>query len=127
MASRNSSYGQKPLYYGVSNKSPIYYGNSQGPAYYGGSMQYGGAYGGRSPSENDDLVGTVTLSRIFRVIGQRWLSVLVFLLIGLVVSFAVYRISPTIFEAKSEFTMDMRRPQMSPQLGQMVEPDYGST
>jgi capsular exopolysaccharide synthesis family protein len=90
-------------------------------------MQYGGAYGGRSPSENDDLVGTITLSRIFRVIGQRWLTVLVFLLIGLVVAFAVYRISPTIYEAKSEFTMDMRRPQVSSQLGQMVEPDYGST
>ena len=54
-------------------------------------------------------VGTITLSRALRVISQRWLSVFVFLLVGLIVSFAVYRISPTIYEAKSEFTMDMRR------------------
>jgi uncharacterized protein involved in exopolysaccharide biosynthesis len=46
---------------------------------------------------------------MMRVVSQRWLSVFVFLLVGLIISFAVYRISPTIYEARSEFTMDMRR------------------
>ena len=125
--SKNSVYGQKPLYYGNVNKGPMYYGSSQGPAYYGSA--YGAsAYGTRSPSsEDDDLVGAITLGRILRVIAQRWLSVLVFLVIGLIVSFAIYRISPTIYEAKSEFSVDMRRPSASSALGQMDVPDYGST
>ena len=134
----SSSYGQKPLYYGSSKrplyygtpqKAPLYYGSSQ-PAYYGNQpYYYGGAYGGNSPSQDaDSLVGTITLGRVMRVIAQRWISVLVFLLIGLVAAFAVYRISPTIYEAKSEFTMDMRRPQTTGSgIGQVVEPDYGST
>ncbi len=127
---QSSSYGQKPLYYGTSKKSPVYYGSSKAPAYYGGS------YGRKAPyyygesaanPDADSLVGTITIGRILRVVSQRWISVLVFLLIGLVAAFAVYRISPTIYQAKSEFTMDMRRPQMSGGIGQMVEPDYGST
>ena len=111
----SSTYGQKPLYYGTAKKSPIYYGSAQTPAYYGGNAPYyygGGAYGGQAPGQDaDSLVGTITLGRVLRVIAQRWISVLVFLLIGLVAAFAVYRISPTIYEAKSEFTMDTRRPQ----------------
>lgn len=111
----SSTYGQKPLYYGTAKKSPIYYGSAQTPAYYGGNAPYyygGGAYGGNAPGQDaDSLVGTITLGRVLRVIAQRWISVLVFLLIGLVASFAVYRISPTIYEARSEFTMDTRRPQ----------------
>ena len=90
---------QKPLYYGSSRKSPLYYGSSQ-PAYYGGSQPYyyGGAYGGNSPGQDaDSIVGTITIGRVLRVISQRWISVLVFLLVGLVAAFAVYRISPTIF------------------------------
>ena len=140
-SSSSSTYGQKPLYYGSSRKSPLYYGSSQKsplyygssrPPYYGGGSQpyyYGGAYGGNSAAQDaDSLVGTITFGRVLRVISQRWISVLVFLLIGLVAAFAVYRISPTIYEAKSEFTMDMRRPQtVGNALGQAVEPDYGST
>ena len=113
-SSSSNTYGQKPLYYGTAKKSPIYYGSAQTPAYYGGGAPY--YYGGRggAPGGNEDadsLVGTITLGRVLRVIAQRWISVLVFLLIGLVAAFAVYRISPTIYEAKSEFTMDIRRPQ----------------
>ena len=111
--SSSSTYGRKPLYYGSAKKSPLYYGSSQ-PAYYGGggAAPYyygGGGYGGQSGGQDaDSLVGTITLGRVLRVIAQRWISVLVFLLIGLVAAFAVYRISPTIYEAKSEFTMDTR-------------------
>ena len=113
-SSSSNTYGQKPLYYGTAKKSPIYYGTAQTPAYYGGGAPYyyggsGGAPGGNEDA--DSLVGTITLGRVLRVIAQRWISVLVFLLIGLVAAFAVYRISPTIYEAKSEFTMDIRRPQ----------------
>ena len=106
-----------PMYYG--GKSPMYYGGGQAPMYYGGGPKYGGAYGAYGSygsyggyggeAEDGSIVGTVTMSRMLRVVSQRWLSVFVFLLVGLIVSFAVYRISPTIYEAKSEFTVDMRR------------------
>ena len=125
----------KPLYYGSSKNTPMYYGSSRpmyggsgqpmyggkGPMYYG-ARQYGsygnygnygsygqyGQYGGTS-GDDGSLVGTITLSRTLRVISQRWLSIFVFVLVGLIVSFAVYRISPTIYEAAADFTMDMRR------------------
>lgn len=132
MESSSSSYGQKPLYYGTAKKSPIYYGSAKTPAYYGGSSPYyyGGAYGGSAPGEDaDSLVGTITLGRVLRVVAQRWISVFVFLLIGLVAAFAVYRISPTIYEAKSEFTMDIRRNQSSSSgiLSEMNGPDLGNS
>jgi len=133
----DSTYGQKPIYYGSSKQQPIYYGGTQKPTYYGATPYYGsGAYGGGyyygnsggAAQDADSLVGTITLSRVLRVVSQRWISVFVFLLIGLVAAFAVYRISPTIYEAKSEFTLDMRRTQSSGAgLGQMGEPDYGSS
>ena len=138
MASDNT-YGQKPMYYG-SSKQPIYYGGSQKPVYYGGgapyygSGAYGGGYyygsgGGTAAQDADSLVGAIALSRVLRVVSPRWISVFVFLLIGLVAAFAVYRISPTIYEAKSEFTMDMRRTTQTTGngIGQMGEPDYGNS
>ena len=111
----------KPLYYGGKG-SPMYYGSAQGsygarsPMYYGASKSYGqygsygsyGSYGG-VPHDDGTVIGALTFGRILRVVAQRWLSVFVFLLIGLIVSFAIYSISPTIYEAKSEFTMDIRR------------------
>ena len=117
-----STKGSGPMYYG-GNKQPMYYGSGHGPMYYGGSgVRYGGAYGAYGSygsygsyggyggeAEGGSIVGTITMSRMLRVVSQRWLSVFVFLLVGLIVSFAVYRISPTIYEAKSEFTVDMRR------------------
>ena len=117
----------KPLYYGSPKSSPIYYGGGQpmyggskgAPMYYGG-RQYGaygaygsygsyGSYGGAQPGEDGTIVGTITIGRMLRVFAQRWLSVFVFFLVGLIISFAVYKISPTIYEATSEFTMDIRR------------------
>ena len=120
----------KPIYYGGSGSKPMYYGGKK-PMYYGGAgrnygvQAYGGSayggkaygygayggvsYGGSKDSDDGSIVGTITVARMLRVISQRWLSIFVFLLVGLIVSFAVYRISPTIYQATSEFTMDMRR------------------
>ncbi len=106
----------KPLYYGSSSKSPLYYGADR-PAYpggagsramyygasaayggaYGGSYgaygAYGGVYGGSSGAGSDgSIVGTITFGRMLRVISQRWLSVFVFQLVGLIISFEVYGI-----------------------------------
>lgn len=131
----------KPIYYGGQGSSPMYYGGRK-PMYYGagksyGAPAYGGAYGGtyggdpaNGGGEDGSVVGTITLSRLLRVVSQRWLSVFVFLIIGLIIAFAVYRISPTIYEAKSEFTMDMRRTtgvgRGQSTLAELT-PDYGNT
>ena len=129
-SSSKPSYGGSPAYYG---KGPSYYG--KGPAYYGagrsygtyGAPQYGG--GGGGGADDGSIVGTITIGRMLRVVSQRWLSVFVFLLVGLVVAFAVYRISPTIYEARSEFTMDMRRTSGGAGRGAIAEvtPDFGNS
>lgn len=137
----------KPLYYGGGKSAPMYYGatspvaygGSKSPMYYGagprqyGGMAYGGGaygvYGGTPPqAEEHSVVGTLTMSRVLRVLSQRWLSVFVFLLIGLIVAFAVYSISPEIFESTSEFTMDIRRasPNGSAAIDQAMI-DYGNS
>ena len=131
----------KPIYYGSSKSSPMYYGGKSSPLYYGanrpayyGGTAYGGTYGmpyGGEPGAGEDgsIVGKITPSRVLRVVSQRWLSIFVFLLVGLIVAFAIYRVSPTIYEATSEFTIDMRRTSAARGGGALAEitPDYGST
>ena len=129
----------KPIYYGGKGSSPMYYGTSRStypayganPMYYGAGRAYGGVYGGMANGgspEDGSIVGTITIGRMMRVVAQRWLSVFVFLLVGLIISFAVYRISPTIYEARSEFTMDMRRTSGYGKSALAdATPDYGNT
>ena len=124
MADKPLYYGggkSAPMYYGSSKGTPMYYGGGKGsPMYYGAQRAYGqygaygsygsyGSYGGGSGSDDNSIVGTITIGRMLRVISQRWLSVFVFLLIGLIASFAVHSISPTIYEATSKFTMNIRQ------------------
>lgn len=117
------AYGGKPMYGG--GKAPIYYGASRGYGNYGSYGSYG-QYGGGN-AEDGSVIGTITIGRILRVIGQRWLSVFVFVLVGLIVSFAVYRITPTKYEATSDFSMDIRR-AVGHQGGTLAEamPDLGN-
>ena len=129
----------KPIYYGGKGSSPMYYGTSRptypaygaNPMYYGAGRAYGGVYGGMANGgspEDGSIVGTITIGRMMRVVAQRWLSVFVFVLVGLIISFAVYRISPTIYEARSEFTMDMRRTSGYGKSALAdATPDYGNT
>ncbi len=141
MADKPQAGESRPIYYGtVGGSSPVYYGSPQTPSYYGKSPYYGsGAYGspyggapyyggGGDSGGGDSLVGAITLARVLRVFAQRWISVVVFLLIGLVVSFAVYRVSPTVYEAKSEFSVDMRQRRSAGGVGMnaFVDPDYGA-
>ena len=138
MAASSGDYmkSSRPLYYGGSG-AVSGGGGSRGPAYYGGTAYggsayyYGGAYGssGGGPGGDDSMLGALTAGRILRVVAQRWILVLVALLIGLVVAFAVYRISPTIYEATSEFTMDMKRSSSNGSVltAGMEAPDFGNT
>ncbi len=112
-----------PVYYGAPQNGPSYGGGPVAPAYYGGAPYYYGGAGG----EEESFIGAITFTRVLRVFAQRWISVLVFVLIGLVTSFAVYRISPTIYEARAEFSIDMRRRAAQNGANPLVDPDYGTT
>ena len=54
------------------------------------------------------MTGTISITRILRVCQQRWVTIMVFVIIGFVASYAVFKISPVIYEAKSIIEMRMR-------------------
>lgn len=90
----------------------LYYGGPSRLAYYGGGMPaaYGAsAYGGNDGEAESSLVGSLSLLRVFRVCTQRWVTITVFIIVGVVVSLAVFRMSPQIYEAESVFEMSMRQ------------------
>lgn len=130
---------RRPMYYGGGNRA-IYYGGSDRPVYYGGGAPaayagsgYGGAYyyggigSGGGGEEDDSLMGAVTVGRMLRVCTQRWVTIAVFVIIGFIVAFAVFKISPMIFEAESVFKMSMRRSSYSNLRPAIIDADIGST
>ncbi len=119
-----------------SSRHPAYYGRVPyaakaayyGPApYYGGGGGYGAPYyygGGAARADDDDsLTGAVTLARVLRVCAQRWVTILVFVILGAAGSFFVFKVSRTIFEASSVLEMSIRPPRILTTRGAMVEGD----
>ena len=104
----------RALYYG--GKSPVAYAAPAyaTPAYYGGSAYGGGAYGASygmgmgGADDGDSLFGNFSLLRIFRVCLQRWVTIVVFVIIGFAAAFAVFKISPVIYESFAIIEMRMR-------------------
>ncbi len=121
----------RAMYYGGQSRA-VYYGGSpaaypQGGGYgYGGNYYYGGMGGGVG-DEEDSLMGAVTIGRMFRVCTQRWVTIVVFAIIGFITSFAVFKISPTIFEAESLFEMSMRSSTYTGMRKAIIDPDIGSS
>jgi len=106
----------------------MYYGG--GGSVYGGGA-YGGAYGGGAYGGNvqqeDSLTGTITLERVLRVCTQHWVTIAVFILVGLLASFAVFKMSPTIYEAVSVMEMSIRRPTIMNTRGALIDGDVGGS
>lgn len=117
--SRDSTAGglSRPMYYGGTSRQ-VYYGGSARPMYYGGGgSAYGGVYGGMygggaggGSQEEDSMIGSVTLARLLRVCLQRWITIVVFIIVGLLAAFTFFKMSPTVYEAVSVFRMTIRRP-----------------
>ena len=128
----STSVARRPIYYSGSSR-PIYYGSkSGGMAYggapYGGTAAYYGGHGGTGgPADDDSLVGAVTLGRILRVCSQRWVTIVVFTIIGLILAFAVYKVSPTIFEATSVFEMSIRKPSIMGGRGAIIDVELNTS
>ena len=115
---------RRPMYYG-GNARPMYYGSSGGVPY--GSAD-GGVYGGfagGSGQEDESVVGAITFTRLTRVCLQRWVTIVVFLIIGLIAAFAALKLSPTIYEAVSIFEMRVLPTRNAPGEGLYTEGDRG--
>lgn len=130
----SSSGSGRAMYYGGGNRAMYYGGASpvayhQGPpAGYGG---YGGAYYGgglgAGAEDDDSLLGTVTIGRMIRVCVQRWVTIVVFVILGFIAAFAVYKISPMIYEAESVFEMSIRGSTYTGMRKAIIETDVGGT
>jgi capsular exopolysaccharide synthesis family protein len=125
--------GSRAMYYGSSSRALYYGGRGGGVAAYSGNTPaygsgyyYGGANGGAGEAD-DSLLGAVTIGRMFRVCTQRWVTIIVFVIIGFIMAFAVFKISPTIYEAESVFEMSIRRPSIMGTRGAVIDSDLGSS
>jgi len=102
-----------PQFYGGS--TPAAYGGAAPAMYYGNNPAYGAPYGGAGGGgigdDEDSLMGAVTIGRMIRVCSQRWVTILVFAVIGFVVSTVVYKTLPVIYQAVSVFEMSIRPPR----------------
>jgi capsular exopolysaccharide synthesis family protein len=122
----------RAMYYGGSSRA-MYYGGGSPAAYgapagaYGGGYYYGGVGGGGVGDNEDSLMGAVTIGRMIRVCTQRWVTLVVFVIIGLITAFAVFKISPTIYESESVFEMSLRRPSIMGTRGAIIDTDLSGT
>ena len=108
---------------------PGYYG----PSPYGAYGQYGyGApnYGCGQAVANEaeaSIIGDVTIQRMLRVCMQRWVTILVFVILGAIGAFFVFKIMPTIYEATSMLEMSIRPSRILATRSAIVETDTTGT
>jgi capsular exopolysaccharide synthesis family protein len=122
-----------------SRHSPVHYSGRapypSGPGYYGPSPYgaygaYGSPYGGGpagAPEAEESIIGDVTIQRMLRVCLQRWVTILVFVILGAISAFFVFKIMPTIYEATSMLEMSIRPSRISPFRSAIVETDTTGT
>ena len=117
-ASQRSSHGPAYYYDRRYAGGPSYYG---GPSY-GGPSYYGGAYGttlpyysssgnaaaGEDANDGGSVLGPLSISRVLRVIGQKWPTLVVAILLGLGAGFAYYKAAPVSYKATSVIEMSVR-------------------
>jgi capsular exopolysaccharide synthesis family protein len=140
-SNETKSVTHRPMYYGSTNRA-MYYGQPSRAASYGGGSPaaypgtggggsgffFGGGPGGGGGGEDEDsLLGAVTIGRMFRVCTQRWVTITVFVIIGFISAFAVFKISPLIYEAESVFEMSMRGSTYTGMRKAVIDVDMGST
>ena len=86
------------------SNEPLYHHPSYGqPAYY--DLAYGGQ------AEDDPKEG-IDLIKLFRVFLRRWLTILIFLIVGGLGGFLYIQLSTPIYRAAAELEMSVRRPKV---------------
>lgn len=97
---------------GTNYASPAAYAS---PAVYGGS---GGAYAApgsayASPASGGDAgTGALSVGRIIRVCTNHWMTIFVFLILGLLAAFVIYQLLPEKWEADAYYEMSVRGPSL---------------
>ncbi len=89
------------------------YGASYGAAY--GGTAYGGNAYAAAPSVSDDDTGgggALSVGRILRVCSNHWMTIFVFLVLGLLASFVIYQLLPEKWEANAYYEMTVRGPSL---------------
>ena len=96
------------------------------PAYGGGAYgaAYGNAYG--APQNVDDGAGAFSIGRILRVCATHWMTIFVFLILGLLAAFVIFQLLPTKWEAKAYYEMSVRGPSLIQGQVYADEGGYGS-
>ncbi len=89
--------------YGV----PMYSGSSYGSTAYSAGNAYGA-----SQSNDDAGTGALSVGRILRVCSSHWMTIFVFLVLGLLAAFVIYQLLPEKWEAKAFFEMTVRGPSL---------------
>ncbi len=118
MAEKNEHKGRSLYYHryspqtmgtgaGASYGVPAYSGSSYGSAYSSGN-----AYGAAPSTDDEGGTGALSVGRILRVCSTHWMTIFVFLVLGLLASFVIYQLLPEKWEAKAYFEMTVRGPSL---------------
>lgn len=110
--------------YAASGGSPAYYGGSPygtSSGYYA-NPYYGKAYGGGEGGEDDgSMFGTFSPARLWRVCISSWVTILVFMVIGVIASTIVFKLMPVIYESVCKIEMSIRAPRIVKGSGAFVD------
>ena len=104
--------------------APAYGAPSYGASAYGASA-YGSSYGGSSYGpQTDEGTGALSVGRIIRVCANHWMTIFVFIILGLLAAFVLYQLLPTKWEAEAYYEMNVRGPSLIQ--GQVYAEEGGS-
>ena len=115
MAEENNSQKGRSLYYQRFSKdslpggAPAYSSPAYGAAY--GSV-YGSAYGSAAGAPEGEGGGSMSVGRILRVCSSHWMTIFVFLVLGLLCAFVVFQLLPQKFEAEAYYEMTIQGPSL---------------
>ena len=120
----SASGGRRPSQQRPSHGPAYYYDRRYpgAPSYYGGPAYYGGAYGttlpyyssngnaaaGDDANDGGSVLGPLSISRVIRVIGQKWPTLVVAVLLGLGAGFAYYKAAPVSYKATAVIEMSVK-------------------
>lgn len=101
--------------------APAYGAPAYGASAYGASS-YGASGAGDGEGEGG---GALSVGRIIRVCATHWMTIFVFLILGLLAAFVLYQLLPQRFEAEAYYEMSVRGQSMV--MGQVYVDEGGST
>lgn len=128
MADSSNQKGRSLYYHRYTPQTMGSGGHAYGaPAYGGGAYgaAYGSAYG--APQNADEGTGAFSIGRILRVCATHWMTIFVFLILGLLAAFVIFQLLPTKWEATAYYEMSVRGPSLIQGQVYADEGGYGSS